>query len=193
MRGCCPEFLDRGGRPRTEELAGVGLVGAYDVDEEGVPGAGGEADYGGTAGQLSAGPGACAGLSAVQRARTGRGCRSGGRPALGVLKVSARDGATDEELNKRLLESGEGPWAKKRLLCPNAGWREHAKVALSREFRTAGANWCAAPNWATSISARCVRASRRRARPVDSELLWRCAADGAGPGAAAERRHGAPR
>lgn len=97
-----PELLDAVDDPGLKSYQGKGLVGAYEVDEEGVPA---QAVKLISAGRLE---NYLIGREPVrdfpQSNGHGRaGIASGPRSALGVLKVSPRQGASDEELNNKLL------------------------------------------------------------------------------------------
>ena len=97
-----PEFLDVVDDPGLKSYDGKGLVGAYDVDEEGVPA---QAVKLVAAGRLENY------LLAREPVRDfpqsnghGRaGITGGARPSIGVLKVSAENGLTDDALNSKLL------------------------------------------------------------------------------------------
>jgi hypothetical protein len=97
-----PEFIDVVDDPGLKSYDGKGLVGAYDVDEEGVPA---EAVKLITAGRLE---NYLLGREPVrdfpQSNGHGRaGITGAARPAIGVLKVTAQDGLPDEALNSKLL------------------------------------------------------------------------------------------
>jgi TldD protein len=98
-----PEFLDVVDDPGLKSYAGKGLMGAYDVDEEGVPA---QAVKLVSAGRLQS---YLIGREPVrdfsQSNGHGRaGIASAPRPAIGVLKVTAKDGLSDDELNRKLLD-----------------------------------------------------------------------------------------
>ena len=97
-----PQFLDVVDDPGLKRFAGKGLVGAYDVDDEGVPA---QAVNLVTEGKLV---NYLLGREPVrdfpQSNGHGRaGIATGPRPAIGVLKVSAKDGLSEEALNGKLL------------------------------------------------------------------------------------------
>jgi predicted Zn-dependent protease len=97
-----PEFLDAVDDPGLKTFAGKGLLGAYDVDDEGVPA---QAVKLVVAGKLQ---NYLLGREPVrdfpQSNGHGRAAVAGGpRPAIGVLKISAGEGLSDNELNKKLL------------------------------------------------------------------------------------------
>jgi predicted Zn-dependent protease len=101
-----PEFLDVVDDPGLKSFQGKGLVGAYDVDDEGVPA---QAVKLVAAGRLE---GYLIGREPVkdfpQSNGHGRAGLAGAvRPAIGVLQMTAKDGLTDEELNRKLLELGK--------------------------------------------------------------------------------------
>jgi TldD protein len=98
-----PTSFDVVDDPTLKSFGGKGLVGAYDVDDEAVPA---------QAVKLVDGGRLVSYLIGRQPVRdfphsNGHGratIASAARPTIGVLKATARDGLTDEELNKRLLE-----------------------------------------------------------------------------------------
>lgn len=97
-----PAFIDVVDDPGLKTYAGKGLVGAYEIDDEGVPA---QAVKLVAAGRLE---NYLLGREPVrdfpQSNGHGRaGITSGPRPALGVLKVSAEDGSSNGELNTKLL------------------------------------------------------------------------------------------
>ena len=99
-----PWFLDVVDDPNMKNYDGKGLVGAYDVDDEGVPAQTVKLI---AAGQLE---NYLLGREPVrdfpQSNGHGRASIAGPpRPSIGVLQVTAKDGLTDQELNSRLLES----------------------------------------------------------------------------------------
>jgi predicted Zn-dependent protease len=97
-----PGFMDVVDDPGVKSYDGKGLVGAYDVDDEGVPA---QAVKLVTAGRLE---NYLLGREPVRDFPESNGHGRAGitgaaRPAIGVLKVSAQDGSSDEALNARLL------------------------------------------------------------------------------------------
>jgi predicted Zn-dependent protease len=98
-----PDFLDVVDDPALKNYEGKALVGAYDVDDEGVPA---QAVKLVTAGRLE---NYLLGREPVRDFANsnghGRAAVAGAaRPAIGVMKVSAANGVGDEELNKKLLD-----------------------------------------------------------------------------------------
>jgi hypothetical protein len=97
-----PESLDVVDDPTLKTFDGKGLVGAYDVDDEGVPA---QAVNLVTEGKLV---NYLLGREPLrdfpQSNGHGRaGIATAPRPAIGVLKVSAKDGLSEEALNSKLL------------------------------------------------------------------------------------------
>lgn len=97
-----PEFMNVVDDPELKSYNGKGLVGAYDVDEEGVPA---QTVKLVTAGRLE---NYLLGREPVRdfAASNGHGragITGGPRPSIGVLKVSAENGMPDEELSSKLL------------------------------------------------------------------------------------------
>jgi predicted Zn-dependent protease len=97
-----PEFIGVVDDPGLKSLDGKGLVGAYDVDDEGVPA---QAVKLVVAGRLE---NYLLGREPVrdfpQSNGHGRaGITGGARSSIGVLKVTADNGASDDELNSKLL------------------------------------------------------------------------------------------
>ena len=101
-----PESFDVIDDPGLKSYNGKGLVGAYDVDEEGVPA---QAVKLVTAGRLE---NYLIGREPVRDFPLSNGHGRAGitaapAPMLGVLKLTAKDGLTDEELNRKLLDIGK--------------------------------------------------------------------------------------
>ncbi|MGA3011677.1 MAG: metallopeptidase TldD-related protein [Terracidiphilus sp.] len=99
-----PQFLDVVDDPGLKSYNGKGLVGAYDVDDEGVPA---QAVKLVVAGQLE---NFLLGREPVRDFPQSNGHGRAGvtgppKPSIGVLQVTAKEGLTDQELNSRLLES----------------------------------------------------------------------------------------
>jgi TldD protein len=97
-----PEFIDVVDDPGLKSYNGKGLVGAYDLDEEGVPA---RAVNLVKAGRLE---NYLLGREPVRDFPASNGHGRAGitgapRPALGVLKVSTENGSSDEVLNSKLL------------------------------------------------------------------------------------------
>ena len=98
-----PEFLDVVDDPGLKSYGGKGLVGAYDLDEEGVPAQAVTLVAGGLLENYLIGRQPVRGFP--QSNGHGRaGIMGPPRPAIGVLKVSARNGIPDADLNRKLLE-----------------------------------------------------------------------------------------
>jgi hypothetical protein len=101
-----PDFLDVQDDPGMKTFDGKGLVGAYAVDDEGVPA---QAVNLVTAGKLE---NYLIGREPVKDFPQSNGHGRAGitappRPAIGVLKVTAKDGLPDDALNKKLLDLGK--------------------------------------------------------------------------------------
>jgi TldD protein len=98
-----PESLDVVDDPGLKSFAGKGLVGAYAVDDEGVPA---QAVQLVTAGRLE---NYLIGREPVRdfplsNGHGRAGIAGGPRPMIGVFQVTAKDGLSDEELNRKLLD-----------------------------------------------------------------------------------------
>jgi predicted Zn-dependent protease len=98
-----PDFFEVVDDPGLKSYDGKGLVGAYDVDDEGVPE---QAVKLVTDGKLE---GYLLGREPVKDfpASNGHGragIAGGPRPAIGVFKVTATGGLSDEDLNKKLVD-----------------------------------------------------------------------------------------
>ena len=98
-----PDFLDVVDSPALKSFDGKGLVGAYEVDDEGVAA---QTVKLVTEGKLE---NYLIGREPVrdipQSNGHGRaGITGAARPAIGVLKITAKDGLTDDELNRKLLD-----------------------------------------------------------------------------------------
>jgi predicted Zn-dependent protease len=97
-----PDFLDVVDDPGLKTFNGKGLLGAYDIDEEGVPA---QAVKLITEGRLES---YLLGREPVRDFPQSNGHGRAGvtgtpRPAIGVLQISAKDGDSDDDLNKKLL------------------------------------------------------------------------------------------
>jgi predicted Zn-dependent protease len=98
-----PDFLDVTDDPSLKTFNGKGLLGAYDIDDEGVPAQSVSLI---TDGKLE---NYLIGRQPVrdfpQSNGHGRAASSGpARPAIGVLKIAAKQGLSDDDLNKKLLD-----------------------------------------------------------------------------------------
>ena len=97
-----PGFMDVVDDPGLQSYAGKGLLGAYEIDDEGVPGQTVKLITGGRLENYLLGREPVRDFP--QSNGHGRaGITGGPRPALGVLKITARDGSADEALNAKLL------------------------------------------------------------------------------------------
>ena len=97
-----PDFIDVVDDPGLKSYNGKGLVGAYDVDDEGVPA---QAVKLVVAGKLE---NYLIGREPVRDFPLSNGHGRAGlatpsKPSIGVLQVTAKDGLTDEDLNSKLL------------------------------------------------------------------------------------------
>ena len=80
------------------------------------------------------------------------------RPAIGVLKVTAQEGLSDDELNQKLLDLAKDRGLKSVYYRADSGRRIDPAPALSPRASTASGNSSAAPRSTISTSARCVPA-----------------------------------
>ncbi|MGA2851684.1 MAG: metallopeptidase TldD-related protein [Terracidiphilus sp.] len=98
-----PDFLDVVDDPGLKSYAGKGLVGAYAVDDEGVPAQAVKLVIEGKLQNYLIGREPVRDFP--QSNGHGRaGIAGAARPSLGVLEISAKDGVADEELNKKLMD-----------------------------------------------------------------------------------------
>jgi TldD protein len=99
-----PDFLNVVDDPAITTYDGKGLVGAYTIDDEGVPAQAVNLITGGKLENYLIGREPVRDFS--QSNGHGRaGVIGSPRPAIGVLKITAKDGLSDEDLNKKLLEA----------------------------------------------------------------------------------------
>jgi TldD protein len=97
-----PDFLDVVDDPGLKSYDGKGLLGAYEVDDEGVPAQAVKLIEGGRLENYLIGREPVKDFA--QSNGHGRaGVTGAPRPMLGVLEVVAQNGSSDEELNQRLL------------------------------------------------------------------------------------------
>jgi predicted Zn-dependent protease len=98
-----PEFMDVVDDPGLKTFDGKDLVGAYDVDDEGVPGQSVKLITGGKLQNYLLGREPVRDFT--ESNGHGRAAVAGpARPAIGVLKITAASGVSDEELNRKLLD-----------------------------------------------------------------------------------------
>jgi TldD protein len=98
-----PEFMDVVDDPGLKTFEGKDLVGAYEVDDEGVPGQAVKLITGGKLENYLLGREPVRDFT--ESNGHGRAAVAGpARPAIGVLKITAASGVSDEELNRKLLD-----------------------------------------------------------------------------------------
>ena len=97
-----PDFLDVTDDPSLKTLSGKSLLGAYDIDDEGVPAQSVPLVSAGRLGNYLIGRQPVRDFP--QSNGHARAAISGpARPSLGVLRITAKDGLSDDDLNKKLL------------------------------------------------------------------------------------------
>ena len=101
-----PEFMDVVDDPTLKTFNGKGLIGAYEVDEEGVPAQSVKLVAGGKLENY------LLGRTPVRDFPNSNGHGRAGitgppQPSIGVFKISATNGLSDEELHKKLLAIGK--------------------------------------------------------------------------------------
>lgn len=98
-----PAFLDVTDDPGLKTLNGKHLIGAYDIDDEGVPAQSVDIIAGGRLDNYLIGRQPVRDFP--QSNGHARAAVSGpARPSIGVLKITAKEGAGNDELNKKLLD-----------------------------------------------------------------------------------------
>ncbi|HTW62187.1 MAG TPA: metallopeptidase TldD-related protein [Terracidiphilus sp.] len=98
-----PEFMDVVDDPGLRSYAGMGLLGAYDVDDEGVPAQAVKLVEDGRLTNYLIGRQPVKDFP--QSNGHGRaGVTGAPRPTIGVLKITAQNGLSDEELSQKLLQ-----------------------------------------------------------------------------------------
>jgi TldD protein len=98
-----PEFIDVVDDPSLKDFEGKGLLGAYDVDDEGVPAQAVKLVASGRLENYLVGREPVRDLA--QSNGHARAAVTGpAQPAIGVLKVTAQNGFSDEELSRKLLD-----------------------------------------------------------------------------------------
>jgi PmbA/TldA metallopeptidase C-terminal domain len=98
-----PEFLDAVDDPGLKSYNGKELLGAYEIDDEGVPAQTVKLVAGGRLENYLVGREPVKDLP-ESNGHGRAGITGGPRPAIGVLKVTAENGLSDEELNRKLLD-----------------------------------------------------------------------------------------
>ncbi|MGO9435473.1 MAG: metallopeptidase TldD-related protein [Terracidiphilus sp.] len=98
-----PDFMNATDDPGLKTFNGKGLVGAYDIDDEGVPAQSVSVISEGKLDNYLIGRQPVRDFP--QSNGHGRAAVSGPpRPAIGVLKITAKQGLSDDDLNKKLLD-----------------------------------------------------------------------------------------
>jgi len=98
-----PDFMDAIDDPSLKTYNGKGLVGAYDIDDEGVPAQSVNLITDGKLDNYLIGRQPVRDFP--QSNGHGRAAVSGpARPSIGVLKITAKQGLSDDDLNKKLLD-----------------------------------------------------------------------------------------
>lgn len=98
-----PDFINVVDDPGLKTFEGKDLVGAYDVDDEGVPEQAVQLVTGGKLQNYLLGREPVRDFA--ESNGHGRAALAGpARPAIGVMKVTAESGVSDEELNRKLIE-----------------------------------------------------------------------------------------
>jgi predicted Zn-dependent protease len=98
-----PDFMDAVDDPTLKTFNGKGLLGAYDVDDEGVAAQPVKLVTGGRLVNYLLGREPVKDFPA-SNGHGRAGLTTGARPAIGVLKVTATNGLSDAELNQKLLD-----------------------------------------------------------------------------------------
>ena len=129
-----PDFMSVIDDPGLKSFEGKGLIGAYDVDDEGVTAQAVKLINSGKLVNYLIGRQPVRDFP--QSNGHGRAGLTGpARPSIGVLKISAENGATDGELNQKLLAMAKDRGLEERVFCGNHGRSAHAADALSHESR----------------------------------------------------------
>ena len=152
-----PEFLDVVDDPGLKSWSGKGLLGAYAIDDDGVPA---QAVKLVTAGRLE---NYLIGREPVkdfpQSNGHGRaGIATGPRPAIGVLQVSDKDGLSDDALNAKLLDMAKDRGLKSVYYVATLGGELSPRLlyrVTPDGTPPASVNWCVARRSTIWISEPC--------------------------------------
>ena len=98
-----PDFFDVVDDPSLKTFNGVGLIGAYDIDDEGVPAQSVNLVADGKLQNYLIGRAPVRDFP-QSNGHARAGVSAPPRPAVAVLKVTAKQGLTDDELNRKLLD-----------------------------------------------------------------------------------------
>jgi predicted Zn-dependent protease len=98
-----PDFLDVVDDPGLKTYNGKGVLGAYDVDDEGVPAQAVKLVEGGRLENYLLGREPVKDFP-LSNGHGRSGVTGGPRPSIAVLRVTAKGGLTEEELNRKLLD-----------------------------------------------------------------------------------------
>ena len=112
--------------------------------------------------------------------------------SIGVLKISAENGSSDEELNGKLLALAKDRGLKSVYFVKTMGGEMTPRLLY--RVSADGKRELVRGAVLDDIDQRALRSSTvgRGQGSVCRQLLWRCAADGSGSGDAAGRCNGAP-
>ena len=137
-----PDFMNVVDDPSLKTFNGKALLGAYDVDDEGVPAQAVKlVDEGRLDNYLI-------GRQPVRDFPQSNGHGRAGitgpaRPMIGVLKITADNGLSTDELNKKLLDMAKDRGLQASTL--SKPWAQSvSRVCFTASAPTASANWCAA-------------------------------------------------
>jgi predicted Zn-dependent protease len=97
-----PEFLDVVDDPALKTYAGMGLIGAYDIDDEGVPAQAVKVVNSGHLENYLIGRVPVRDFP-LSNGHGRAGLAGPANPAIGVFKVTAQSGLSDDELNRKLI------------------------------------------------------------------------------------------
>ena len=186
-----PDFMNVVDDPSLKTYNGKGLIGAYDIDDEGVPAQAVKLVDDGRLDNYLIGRQPVRDFP--QSNGHGRaGITGPARPNIGVLKITADNGLSADDLNKKLLDMAKDRGISSVYFVQTLGGASSAP-ALS--------------HFARRQAPTCPRSGPRRHRPARSslqrrsrgqrficrELLWRCTNHSHGARPALRRRHRAPR
>ena len=122
-----PEFLDVVDDPGMKSYDGKGLLGAYDVDDEGVPAQAVKLVVAGRLENYLIGREPVRDLPQSNgHGRAGIAGPSG--PSLGVLKIAAKDGLSEDELNSKLLALGKDRGLQSIYLAATMGGKKEPRL-----------------------------------------------------------------
>ncbi len=177
-----PDFINIIDDPGLKTFEGKDLVGAYDVDDEGVPEQAVKLVTGGKLENYLLGREPVRDFA--ESNGHGRAAVAGpARPAIGVMKVTAESGVSDEELNKKLLDMAKDRGLKSVYYVETLGGALNPRLLYRIERRRQTRTGPRRGSRRSRPARPALQRGSGRQGPVGRQLHGRCARDRSCPSA----------